>query len=126
MKKKTSRQPSKSSRRQRATDRREPTPLQKSIREARADIATYLAGDPSRVEISTVRIPDDIDVRAVRKGLALSQSQFARLFGINLSVVQSWERTVNRKKPSRATRVLLTVLERRPEAVLEALAEEAA
>lgn len=71
-----------------------------------------------------MRIPDDIDVKAIRENMALSQSQFARLFGIKLSVVQSWERTVDRKKPSRATRVFLTVLQRRPGAVLEALAEE--
>ena len=100
------------------------TSLQESIREARKDIGAYLAGDLSRVEISTARIPDDIDVKSIRENLALSQSQFARLFGIKLSVVQSWERTVDRKKPSRATRVFLTVLERRPQAVLEALAEE--
>ena len=100
------------------------SPLQKSIRSAHADISAYLAGDPSRVETSTVHIPEDIDVKSIRENMALSQSQFARLFGIKLSVVQSWERTVDRKKPSRATRVFLTVLERRPGAVLEALAEE--
>ena len=71
-----------------------------------------------------MHIPDDIDVKSIRENMALSQSQFARLFGIKLSVVQSWERTVDRKRPSRATRVFLRVLERRPGAVLEALADE--
>jgi putative transcriptional regulator len=101
-----------------------PNDLRKPIRDARADIAAYLAGDESRIEVTTVHIPDDIDVKAVRENMALSQSQFARLFGFNLSVVQSWERRVNRKTPSRATRVLLTVLDRKPQAVLEALTEE--
>lgn len=33
-----------------------PMSLRKSIREAHADVAAYLAGDPSRVEISTVTV----------------------------------------------------------------------
>lgn len=40
----------------RLSPRERVTPLQKSIREAHADIAAYLAGDPSRVEISTVTV----------------------------------------------------------------------
>ena len=72
----------------RARARSQMTLRQKSIREAHADIATYLAGDPSRVEVSAVRIRDDVDVKAIRETMALSQSQFARLFGIKLSVVQ--------------------------------------
>ena len=99
------------------------TPLQESIREAHADLAALFAGDPSRVEITTVRISDDIDVKSIRENLALSQSQFSRLFGIRLSIVKSWERTVDRRKPSRAARMFLRVLERRPQAVLEALME---
>ena len=124
MKKSKSKPLSPSSRRENTGSRARPGTLLASLKEARADISAYLAGDESRVVTTTVRIPDDIDVKSIRENMALSQSQFARLFGIKLSVVQSWERTVDRKKPSRATRVFLTVLERRPGAVLEALAED--
>ena len=124
MKKSKSKPLSPSSRRENTGSRARPGTLLASLKEARADISAYLAGDESRVVTTTVRIPDDIDVKSIRENMALSQSQFARLFGIRLSVVQSWERTVDRKRPSRATRVFLTVLERRPGAVLEALAEE--
>ncbi len=123
-KKQKSKPSSRSSSQARGRSRGQERSLLSSLQEAHADIAAYLAGDESRLVTSTVRIPDDIDVKSIRENMALSQSQFARLFGIKLSVVQSWERTVDRKRPSRATRVFLTVLERRPGAVLEALAEE--
>ncbi len=123
-KKQKSKPSSRSSSQARGRSQGQERSLLSSLQEAHADIAAYLAGDESRLVTSTVRIPDDIDVKSIRENMALSQSQFARLFGIKLSVVQSWERTVDRKRPSRATRVFLTVLERRPGAVLEALAEE--
>lgn len=97
--------------------------LQTSISEARADILAYLGGNSSRVTVQTVRIPDEIDVKAIRDSLSLSQKQFADLFGFKLSAVQSWERKANRRKPTRTARVLLTALQRKPEAVLEALVE---
>lgn len=71
--------------------------------------------------IQTLRVPDDVDVKEVRQSLALSQKQFAEMFGFKLSAVQSWERKTNRRKPTRTARILLTALHRKPEAVLEAL-----
>lgn len=94
----------------------------RAIREAHDDIASYLKGDSSRVSVQTLKIPDDVDVRAVRMKLALSQAQFAALFGFKLSTLQSWERTKNRRKPTQTARILLTALSRKPEAILGALA----
>lgn len=97
--------------------------LRNSLRGARADLEAYFSGDESRVAIQTIRVPEDIDVKSVRENLALSQRQFAEIFGFNLSTLQSWERIKNRRKPTRTARVLLTALQRKPEAVLEALVE---
>jgi putative transcriptional regulator len=94
----------------------------KSIRDAGKDIAAYLAGDAARVTVETFRVPDDVDVKAIRAKLALSQAQFAQLFGFSLSAVQAWERSKHRRRPTRTARVLLTALDRKPEAVLSALA----
>jgi transcriptional regulator with XRE-family HTH domain len=33
----------------------------------------------------------DPDVRAIRKGAAVSQAEFARLIGINVRTLQNWE-----------------------------------
>jgi putative transcriptional regulator len=102
------------------------TDLRSHIREAREDIVAYLRGDASRVIVQTLRVPDDVDVRAVRESLALTQKQFADMFGFKLSAVQSWERKANRRRPGRTARVLLTALQHRPRAVLEALVERPA
>ena len=68
------------------------------LREGRKDIKAYLRGDGSRVTVSTVAIPDDVDVKAIRERQGLSQSEFAKAYGFKLSAVKSWERT---KGPSK-------------------------
>ena len=65
------------------------------------------------------RAPDPIDVRAIRKGLKMSQSSFARRFGFSLGLLREWEEGL--RPPSRSVRVLLKVIDREPEAVERAL-----
>lgn len=64
-------------------------------------------------------VPDDIDVKAIRKHLGLSQSMFAARFGFSAGAVRDWEQA--RKRPDHSTRVLLKVIEREPEAVARVL-----
>jgi len=52
------------------------------------------------------------------KKLHMSQGAFARLLGVSIRVVQSWEQ--GQKKPSGAARRLLQVAERNPGALLTA------
>ena len=98
--------------------------MRKSIRGAHDDIAAYLRGDASRVEIRKIRVPDDIDVKAIREKMGLTQKQFADMFGFKVQTVQSWERKSHRRKPALTARVLLTALQNKPEAVLGALVEQ--
>ncbi len=56
---------------------------------------------------------------ALRKRLGLSRQKFADRFGLDARAVQDWEQ--GRRIPDRAARVLLTVIDRDPEAVLRAL-----
>ncbi len=67
----------------------------------------------------TVHIPDRMDVARVRKRLGLSQRGFARAFGLELTAIHAWEQ--GRRRPERAARVLLRVIDREPEAVMRAL-----
>jgi len=85
----------------------------KSVRATRA----YARGEVSKGFVA--HVPDDIDVRAVRKRLDLSRGEFARCFGLSVDAVKEWE--MGRRKPERATRVLLKVIDREPEAVKRAL-----
>ena len=63
---------------------------------------------------------DDIDVRALRERLGLTQADFADRFGFGLDTVRNWER--RRRRPGGAARTFLKVIEREPEAVQRALA----
>jgi putative transcriptional regulator len=67
-----------------------------------------------------VHIPAQIDVKAIRNKLKLSQSEFAKKFGIAAGTLKDWEQ--HRKQPDGPARVLLTVIDKEPEAVERALA----
>ena len=58
---------------------------------------------------------------ALRKRMKLSRQKFADRFGLDVRAVQDWEQ--GRRVPDRAARVLLTVIDRDPEAVVRALGE---
>ena len=66
-----------------------------------------------------VHVPDDIDVKAIRKKIALSQGEFAKLFGLSKRTLEHWEH--GRRIPSGAARAFLTVIAREPDAVRRAL-----
>ena len=67
-----------------------------------------------------VAVPERIDVRKVRRRLGLSQTAFARAFGLEVTALHAWEQ--GRRRPDRAARVLLAVIAKEPQAVLRALA----
>lgn len=65
-------------------------------------------------------VPEEVDVKAIRSSMGLSQEAFALRFGFTPSSVREWEQ--RRRKPEASARVLLTVIAREPEAVERALA----
>lgn len=65
-------------------------------------------------------VPDEVDVKALRKRLGYSQSQFSRRFGFSIDAVQDWEQ--HRRTADRITQILLKVIDREPKAVSRALA----
>ena len=71
-----------------------------------------------------MHIPAEIDVRAVRVRLKLTQEEFAVRYGLTLARVRDWEQ--GRSSPDSAARAYLTVIEREPKAVARALAETGA
>jgi putative transcriptional regulator len=81
----------------------------RAIARGEADPATY-----------RVHVPAEVDVRKIRQRLKLSQDEFAARFGLSVATVREWEQ--NRRRPEGAARVLLTVIEKEPEAVTRALA----
>jgi putative transcriptional regulator len=80
------------------------------VRGTRA-LPTRIVDDPSQVRIV-----------AVRKKLGLSRRQFAERYHLDVRTVQDWEQ--GRRTPDQAARVLLTLIEREPDAVARALSAE--
>jgi putative transcriptional regulator len=66
-----------------------------------------------------VHIPAEIDVRAIRGRLGLTQQEFAVHFGFNINTLRHWEQ--GRRVPEGPTRAYLLVIDREPEAVRKAL-----
>jgi putative transcriptional regulator len=84
------------------------------------DALAYAHGDKSKGRETIVEVPT-VDVRAARQRLGLSQPDFAQAFGVSVATVRNWEQ--RRRQPKGAARVLLTVIERNPAAVVEALSD---
>ncbi len=66
--------------------------------------------------------PVSVDVRGLRERLGLTQEHFAPRFCLELDAVRNWE--YGRREPDAAAKSYLTVIERDPEAVQEALSAE--
>jgi putative transcriptional regulator len=66
-----------------------------------------------------VHVPNDIDVKAIREKISLSQGEFAKLFGLSKRTLEHWEH--GRRVPSGPARAFLIVIAREPDAVLRAL-----
>ena len=71
---------------------------------------------------SVVHIPEEINVRRIRKKLNMSQSVFADYFGVNVRTIQDWEQ--GRRVPTGAAKNFLFVIDQEPDAVRRALVGE--
>jgi putative transcriptional regulator len=66
-----------------------------------------------------VHIPAEIDVRAIRGRLGMTQQEFSVSFGFSVNTVRHWEQ--GRRVPEGPTRAYLMVIDREPKAVQKAL-----
>ena len=75
----------------------------------------------ARGEASPARlhIPPEIDVKAVRRKLKLTQQDFAYEYGFSLSQIRDWEQ--GRSRPLGAFRAYLMVIDRDPSHVRDLL-----
>jgi putative transcriptional regulator len=64
-------------------------------------------------------IPAEIDVKAIRGKLSLSQADFAALFGFTANQIKDWEQ--GRSRPLGGVRAYLMIIERDPAIVLRLL-----
>ncbi len=66
-----------------------------------------------------VHIPPEIDIKAIRGRLGMTQKEFADRFDFNINTLRHWEQ--GRRVPDGTARAYLRVIAREPEAVQRAL-----
>jgi putative transcriptional regulator len=74
----------------------------------------YAKGDRVAARAATVQAPS-ADVKAIRRGLGLSQAQFAAKFGFAPASVRNWEQGL--RIPDGPARILLAVIGEHPDIV---------
>jgi putative transcriptional regulator len=80
------------------------------------DVEAFLNGEQEGFK---AHVPHDVDVKAIRNGLGMTQARFSDTFGFSLDAIKHWEG--GRRTPEAPARTLLTVIARNPTAVLTAL-----
>jgi putative transcriptional regulator len=68
-----------------------------------------------------VHIPAQVDVKAIRRRMGLSQASFAAHYGLSLHSLRNWEQ--GKRQPDPAARAYLRVIEKAPDVVRKVLAE---
>ena len=66
-----------------------------------------------------LHLPPEIDVRAIRLRLDLSQDDFAAAFGFTVDQIKGWEQ--GRSRPLGGVRAYLTIIDRDPKRVISLL-----
>jgi putative transcriptional regulator len=80
------------------------------------DVEAFLAGEQEGFK---AHVPHDVDVKAIRNRLGMTQARFSNTFGFSLDAIKHWEG--GRRTPEAPARTLLTVIDKNPTAVLTAL-----
>jgi putative transcriptional regulator len=81
-----------------------------------ADIARQIAANPD----AAPDMAPEIDVRAIRRAVGMTQAEFATAYQCSVRTVQQWERGA--KRPSGPARTLLRAIKADPEGLRRALA----
>jgi putative transcriptional regulator len=66
-----------------------------------------------------IYVPSEIDVRAIRLKLELSQDDFAAEFGFTTNQIKDWEQ--GRSRPLGGNRTYLMIIKRNPKAIIALL-----
>src|SRR4051794_2037017 len=89
-----------------------------SIAQGLREAVAYARGNKSKARARRIYVPD-IDVERTRRRLGLSQVDFATAFGVSVATVRNWEQ--RRRRPHGPAQVLLVVIEKAPDVVMQAL-----
>lgn len=89
----------------------------RSIKQGLGEAITFSEGKSPQAVVHEF---SPVDVKNVRSNMGMSQTEFASAFGISVSTLRHWER--GDRVPHGPALILLNVVEKDPQAVLNALA----
>jgi putative transcriptional regulator len=81
--------------------------------------STALAVARGKAKPAKWHVPTEIDVRAIRTSLHLSQEDFAAWFGFTINQIREWEQ--GRARPLGGVRAYLMLIEREPRTIQKLL-----
>jgi putative transcriptional regulator len=90
----------------------------KSIRRGLEQALAFARGEAD-TRAYRVHVPKQIDVRAIRSKLGMTQEEFARQFGFSINTLRHWEQ--GKRRPEGPARAYLLVIQRAPKTVQKAL-----
>ena len=94
--------------------------LGEELIEGMKQAVAYARGDADKNEYRVNQVEIETpDVKAMRQRMKMTQQDFADFLGISVHTLGKWER--GERQPEGPARVLLTIVEHEPEAVLRAL-----
>jgi putative transcriptional regulator len=84
--------------------------------ESLSEAVAHAKGEAGAVRINVIHVPD---VRAIREGLRMTQSEFATAYGIPIATLKGWEQ--GRRHPDATAAAYLNVIARLPQEARSAL-----
>ena len=80
------------------------------------EYAAHVRGE-IKLRTRTYLIPSPVDIKALRKRLGMTQSEFSAKFAFNPRTLQDWEQ--GRAKPDTAVLAYLNIIDKRPKIIEE-------
>ena len=95
--------------------------LGEHVLEGLQDAVQYAKGDTDGQRTHKVKIPEDMNVKMIRKKLDMSQREFSEMFGFSIHSVRNWEQ--GKRHPKGPARILLMVISKAPQTVRQVLSD---
>lgn len=84
------------------------TSVAKSLIKGAEEALEYASGNKKNAVLHKIKVPQQVDIKAIRLQLHLSRSEFSEKFGFSTRTLEKWEQGV--RKPDTAARAYLTVI----------------
>ncbi len=96
--------------------------MSKAFADISAGLEEAIAHAEGEETDTVVHTAETLNVKAIREKTGMSQQRFCATFGISVGTLRHWEQGL--RTPRGAARVLLKVVEKNPQAVIDAIGSE--